>query len=62
MRAVKLKTGPRFGRLYVKTGPIFLKLTDTICVRKGEKTRIFVATICFDQNFLDQNSVKQEAL
>ena len=25
------------------------KLVDTICVRKGEKTRIFVHTICFGQ-------------
>ena len=25
------------------------KLPDTICVRKGEKTRIFVHTICFGQ-------------
>ena len=25
------------------------KLADTICVRKGEKTRIFVHTICFGQ-------------
>ena len=39
------------------------KLTDTISVRKGEKTRIFVHTICFGQNFfLDQNSVKQETI
>ena len=43
---------------------IFLqKFPDTICVRKGEKTRIFVHTICFGQKFfLDQNSVKQEKL
>ena len=27
------------------------KLPDTICVGKGEKTHIFVATICFGQNF-----------
>ena len=27
------------------------KLPDTICVRKGEKTRIFVHTICFGQKF-----------
>ena len=27
------------------------KLADTICVRKGEKTRIFVHTICFGQKF-----------
>ena len=26
------------------------KLADTIRVRKGEKTRIFVHTICFGQN------------
>ena len=25
------------------------KVADTICVRKGEKTRIFVHTICFGQ-------------
>ena len=38
-------------------------LTDTIRVRKGEKTRIFVHTICFGQKlFGDQNSVIQEAL
>ena len=38
-------------------------LPDTICVRKGEKKRIFVHTICFGQKFfLDQNSVKQEKL
>ena len=31
---------------------IFLqKLADTICVRKGEKTRIFVHTICLAKNF-----------
>ena len=36
-------------------------LPDTICVRKGEKTRSFVHTICFGQNFFDQNSVNQEA-
>ena len=40
------------------------KLSDTMCVRKGEKTRIFVHTICFGQkiNFLAQNSVDQETL
>ena len=39
------------------------KLADTICVRKGEKTRIFVHTICFGQKiFLAQNSVNQEKL
>ena len=39
------------------------KLPDTIFVRKGEKTRIFVHTICFGQNFfLDQDSVNQEKL
>ena len=37
------------------------KLADSICVRKGEKTRIFVHTICFGQKiFLAQNSVNQE--
>ena len=39
------------------------KLPDTICVRKGEKTRIFVHTICFGQKcFLDQNSANQKKL
>ena len=39
------------------------KLPDTICVRKGEKTRIFVHTICFGQKiFWAQNSVNQEKL
>ena len=39
------------------------KLADTICVRKGEKARIFVHTICFGQKmFLAQNSVNQEKL
>ena len=39
------------------------KLPDTICVRKGDKTRIFVHTICFGQNiFWAQNSVNQEKL
>ena len=39
------------------------KLADTICVRKGEKNRIFVHTICFGQEiFLAQNSVNQEKL
>ena len=39
------------------------KLADTICVRKGEKTRIFVHTICFGQKFFGaQNSVNQEKL
>ena len=38
-------------------------LPDTIWVRKGEKTRIFVHTICFGQKlFLDQNSENQEKL
>ena len=42
---------------------IFQKLPDTICVRKGEKTRIFVNTICFGQKcFWDQNSENQEKL
>ena len=37
------------------------KLADTICVRKGEKTRIFVHTICFGQNFFwEQNSVNKK--
>ena len=31
--------------------------------QEGRKTRIFVHTICFGQNFfLDQNSAKQETL
>ena len=39
------------------------KMADTIYVRKGEKTRIFVHTICFGQKiFLAQNSVNQEKL
>ena len=29
---------------------IFRKLADTMCVRKGKTTRIFVATICFGQD------------
>ena len=38
------------------------KLPDTICVRKGEKTRIFVHTnyLFWPKIFLDQNSVNQE--
>ena len=39
------------------------KLPDTICVRKGEKARIFVHTICFGQkNVWAQNSENQERL
>ena len=39
------------------------KLLDIICVRKGEKTRIFVHTICFGQKICwAQNSVNQEKL
>ena len=39
------------------------KLPDTICVRNGEKTRIFVQTICFVHKiFWAQNSVNQETL
>ena len=35
------------------------KLVDTICVRKGEKTRIFVHTICFGQkNFFGPKQCK----
>ena len=34
------------------------KLPDTICVRKGEKTRIFVHTICFGQNFFWTKTVQ----
>ena len=38
------------------------KLPDNICVRKGEK-RVFSCTLSVFANFfLDQNSVKQEAL
>ena len=38
------------------------KLTDTICVRKGEK-RAFPCTLSVLANvFLDQNSVKQKTL
>ena len=34
-----------------------------LCQEGKQKTRIFVATICFGQNFfLDQNSVKQKTL
>ena len=32
----------------------FAKYPDTICVRKGETTRIFVHTICFSQKFFGQ--------
>ena len=36
----------------IKKMDFFLqKLPDTICVRKGEETRIFVHTICFGQKF-----------
>ena len=46
-----------------KNGFFLQKLPDTICVRKGEKTRIFVHTICFGQKiFWAQNSVNQEKL
>ena len=39
------------------------KFPDTICVRKGEKTRIFVHTICFGQKmFWAQESANQEKL
>ena len=35
------------------------KLSDTICVRKGEKTRIFVHTILFwPKNFLGPKQCK----
>ena len=34
------------------------KLPDTICVRKGEKTHIFVHTICFGQNFFGPKQCK----
>ena len=34
-----------------KNGFLAQKLPGTICVRKGEKTRIFVHTICFGQKF-----------
>ena len=34
------------------------KLPDTICVRKGEKTRIFVCTICFGQIFFGPKQCK----
>ena len=37
---------------------IWQKLPDTICVRKGEKTRIFVATICFGQIFFGPKQCK----
>ena len=41
----------------------FRKIAGTICVRKGEETRIFVHTICFGQNiFVEQNSENQEKL
>ena len=44
-----------------ETMDFWQKLPDTICVRKGEETRIFVHTICFGPKFfLDQNSVNQE--
>ena len=42
---------------------IFSKNCLTLFVSGREKKpRIFVATICFGQIFLDQNSVKQEKL
>ena len=45
----------------IKKKDFWQKLADTICVRKGEKTRIFVHTICFGQKiFLAQNSVNQK--
>ena len=34
------------------------KIPDTICVRKGEKARIFVHTICFGQNFFGPKQCK----
>ena len=34
------------------------KLPDTICVRKGEETRIFVHTICFDQRIFWPKTVQ----
>ena len=34
------------------------RLPDPICVRKGEKTRIFVHTICFGQNNFWTKTVK----
>ena len=34
------------------------KFPDTICVRKGEKTRIFVHTICFGQMFFGPKQCK----
>ena len=47
----------------IKKMDFLQKLADTICVRKGEKTRIFVHTICFGQKIvLAQNSVNQEKL
>ena len=37
--------------------------SDTICVGKGEKARIFVHTLCFGQKmFWAQNSANQEKL
>ena len=41
---------------------VFLqKLPDTVCVRKGEKMRIVVHTICFGPKFFwAQNSANQE--
>ena len=47
----------------IKKKGFLQKLPDTICVKKGEKTRIFVHAICFGQTiFLAQNSVNQEKL
>ena len=37
---------------------VWQKLPDTICVRKGEKTRIFVHTICFGQHFFGPKQCK----
>ena len=43
----------------IKKMDFFLqKLPDTICVRKGEKTRIFVHTICFGQKFFGPKQCK----
>ena len=47
----------------IKKMDFLQKVADTICVRKGEKTRIFVHTIWIGQKiFLAQNSVNQEKL
>ena len=42
-----------------KKGFFYHKLPITICVRKGQKTRTFVDTICFGQKFFWTKTVKK---